>query len=72
MFNNNKHGFFCRCESCKYKRMHNSWYLLALSAITILIFYQSIVLMFLTSKGNAIFLFILLVILTIGIARMVV
>ena len=72
MFGNKKHGFFCRCESCKYKRIHSWWYLGLLSAILVIIFYQSILLIFVTSRLNALFLFVLLVTLTIGIARMII
>mgnify|MGYP004553973211 CR=1 FL=1 len=67
-----KHGFFCRCDSCKYKRIHSWWYLGLLAAITISIFYQAILLLFITTRLNAFFLFILLVFLTIGIARMII
>ena len=72
MFNNKKHGFFCRCESCKNKRIHSWWYLSLLLAILVIIFYQSILLIFVTSRMNALFLFILLLALTIGVARMII
>lgn len=71
MFGNKKHGFFCRCEGCKYKRIHSVWYLALLACITIIIFYQAILLIFITSRLNAIFLFLLLVCLVIGIFRMI-
>ena len=69
---NKKHGFFCRCDMCKNKRVHSLWYLCFLAALIIVIFYQSILLIFITSKLNAIFLFFMLIILTVGIARMII
>jgi len=71
MFRNKRHGFFCRCEGCKYKRIHSFWYLALLACITIIIFYQAILLIFITSRLNAIFLFFLLIFLVIGIGRMI-
>lgn len=71
MFGNKKHGFFCRCDMCKYKRIHSLWYLCLHAALLIIIFYQAILLIFITSKLNAIFLFFLLIMFTIGIARMI-
>lgn len=72
MFGGKKHGFFCRCDMCKYKRIHSIWYLCLLAAILIIIFYQAILLIFITSKLNAIFLLFLLFALTFGIARMII
>ena len=71
MFKNKNHGFFCRCDTCKFKRIHSWWYLLLLASILIIIFYQSILLIFITSKLNAVFLFFLLIALTVGVARMI-
>lgn len=72
MFGNKKHGFFCRCDLCKSKRIHSWWYLGLLAAIAIIIFYQALLLIFITSKLNAIFLFVFLIFFIIGVARMVI
>jgi len=72
MFGNKKHGFFCRCDMCKHKRIHSWWYLAFLASLAIIIFYQAILLIFITSRLNAIFLLIMLFALTIGIIRMII
>lgn len=70
MFGKKKgHGFFCRCEICKTKRRQSLLYLASLMALVIIIFYQAFLTIFVTTKLNAIILFIELCCLFIGLFR---
>ena len=61
MFKASKHNFFCRCQICKNKRRKSLLYLILLIALIIIIFYQSFILIFVTTKINAIILFLELI-----------
>jgi len=65
-----KHGFFCHCEMCKIKRRQSLIYLASLIALIVVILYQAFILIFITSKINALLLFIELIFLIVGICRM--
>lgn len=71
MFKNKGHGFFCRCECCKFKRKTSLLYMGSLIAFLIIIFYQTILLIFFTTKINAIILLFLMICLVIGIIRII-
>jgi len=70
MFSKKKHGFFCRCELCKLKRRQSILYIGCLIAFVIVILYQAFLTIIVTTKLNAVLLFIELMIFTIGIVRM--
>lgn len=69
MFKHKGHGFFCRCEGCKFRRKTSLWYMGSLIAFLIIIFYQTILLIFFTTKINALILLILMTWLVIGVIR---
>lgn len=71
MFKGKGHSFFCMCDVCKTKRRSSLLYSACLIGLLIVIFYQALLLIFVTSKINAIILFIELVCLTIGAIRMI-
>lgn len=71
MFKGKGHGFFCMCDLCKAKRRASLLYLICLIGLMIVIFYQALLLIFVTSKINAIILFVELVCITIGIIRLI-
>lgn len=71
MFKGKGHGFFCMCDVCKSKRRASLLYIACLIGLVIVIFYQSLLLIFVTSKINAIILFVELICLTIGTCRMI-
>lgn len=72
MFQGKGHGFFCMCDVCKAKRRASLLYSACLLGFVIVIFYQSLLLIFVTSKINAIILFVELICLSIGIIRMII
>lgn len=61
MFKPQKHNMFCRCDICKSKRRSNILYLVILLFLILIIFYQSFILIFITTKINAIILFLELI-----------
>ncbi len=63
------HGFFCMCDVCKAKRRSSLLYLGVLIGLIVVIFYQSLLLIFVTSKINAVILFLELLCLAIGCFR---
>lgn len=65
------HGFFCLCDICKAKRRSSLLYLSILIGLVVVIFYQSILLIFVTSKINAVILFLELLCLAMGIIRII-
>jgi len=71
MFKGKGHSFFCMCDCCKAKRRSSLLYSACLIGFVIVIFYQALLLIFVTSKINAIILFIELICLTIGIIRLI-
>ena len=56
--NKSKHGFFCNCNTCKYKRRTSGCYLAFLGFWLLIIIYQSFLLIFFTVTSYAILLFI--------------
>ena len=50
------HGFFCRCEYCKSKRIHSKFYAWILIAIAIILYYQAFLLVLFTTRFNALIL----------------
>ena len=71
MFKGKGHSFFCRCDVCKAKRRASLLYSACLIGFVIVIFYQALLLIFVTSKINAIILFLELLCLAIGIIRLI-
>ena len=71
MFQGKGHGFFCMCDVCKAKRRSSLLYLAILIGLIIVVFYQSILLIFVTSKINAVILFLELLCLAVGFFRIV-
>lgn len=71
MFKGKGHGFFCMCDICKAKRRSSLLYTGCILGLVIVIFYQAILLIFITSKINAIVLFLELVCLFIGFFRII-
>ena len=61
MFKPQKHNIFCRCDICKSKRRNSIFYLVLLIFLILIIFYQAFILLFITTKINAIILFIELI-----------
>lgn len=66
MFKGKGHNLFCRCDVCKAKRRGSLLYSSCLLGFVIVIFYQSLLLIFVTSKINAVILFLELICLAIG------
>ena len=58
MFNGTKHNFFCRCRACRYKRKKSILCLFLILLLLVIIIYQAFILMFVTTKINAIILFV--------------
>lgn len=54
----NKHKPFCRCNYCKQKRRSSIFYLWAILAFLIVICYQLLLLVFITTRLNAVILLI--------------
>lgn len=71
MFKGKGHSFFCMCDVCKAKRRASLLYSSCLIGLVIVIFYQSLLLIFVTSKINAVILFVELVCLVVGAFRMI-
>ena len=71
MFQGKGHGFFCMCDVCKAKRRSSLLYLGILIGLVIVIFYQSLLLIFVTSKINAVILFLELLCLATGVFRII-
>lgn len=61
MFKPQKHNIFCHCDVCKRKRQNNLFYSILILFLILIIFYQSFILIFITTKINAIILFIELI-----------
>ena len=62
-FKGNKHNFFCRCPYCKQKRRTSLLYLGAIIALTVIILYQALLLIFLVTRFHAILLLLELILL---------
>jgi hypothetical protein len=71
MFKGKGHSFFCGCDACKLKRRSSLLYTSCLIGFVIVIFYQSLLLIFVTSKINAVILFVELLCLAIGFIRVI-
>lgn len=51
-----KHPMFCKCNACKIKRKSNIFYLSSILVTLIVVFYQLLLLVFITTRLNAIIL----------------
>ena len=71
MFKGKGHSFFCMCDVCKARRRTSLLYCGCLLGLIIVIFYQALLLIFVTSKINAIILFLELMCLFIGAIRVI-
>ena len=71
MFKGKGHSFFCMCDMCKAKRRSSILYLGCLLGLVIVIFYQALLLIFVTSKINAIILFLELMCFFVGFIRII-
>ena len=71
MFKQKGHGFFCRCESCKIKRRSSLWYMGCLFALLIILMWQVLFTIFITTRFNAFLIFILMWCVIIGFIRII-
>lgn len=56
MWKRKGHGFFCRCDNCKAKRIHSKFYTWTLIAMAIILYYQAFLLILFTTRFNALIL----------------
>ncbi len=71
MFKSKRHGFFCRCEMCKIKRRSSLWYMGILLSLLIILMWQVIFTIFITTRLNAILIFLLMACVIIGFIRII-
>lgn len=67
----NGHGFFCRCDACKFKRKTSLFYMGFLIALLIILVYQCLFTIFVVTRFNAFLCFMFLMIVLIGFFRII-
>lgn len=71
MFKQKGHGFFCRCEMCKVKRKSSLWYMGILLSLLIILMWQVLFTIFITTRFNVFLIFILMMCVLIGFIRII-
>lgn len=71
MFKQKGHGFFCRCEMCKVRRKSSLWYMGVLLSLLIILMWQILFTIFITTKLNAFLIFLLMICVIIGFVRII-
>lgn len=71
MFKQKGHGFFCRCEMCKVKRKSSLWYMGILLSLLIILMWQVLFTIFITTRFNVFLIFILMMSVLIGFIRII-
>ncbi|MDD6223671.1 MAG: hypothetical protein PUB18_01565 [bacterium] len=71
MFKHKGHGFFCRCETCKFRRKTSLWYMGILLSMLIILMWQMLFTIFITTRFNVILIFILMICILIGFIRII-
>ncbi len=70
--NYTKHGFFCCCDGCRFKRRSSLFNIAMILIFTIIVLYQAFVNIFIHHPANGILLFIELCILFYFISRIII
>jgi len=71
MFKQKGHGFFCRCDGCKCRRRSSLWYMGCLFSLLIILMWQVLFTIFITTRLNAFLIFLLMISVVIGFIRIV-
>lgn len=71
MFKQKGHGFFCRCDACKFKRKSSLWYMGSLFSLIIILMWQVLFTIFITTRLNALLIFLLMITVVIGFIRII-
>lgn len=71
MFKQKGHGFFCRCEPCKIKRRTSLWYMGCLLSLLIILMWQVLFTIFITTKLNAFLILVLMITVVVGFIRII-
>ena len=71
MFKQKGHGFFCRCEGCRFKRKTSLWYMGCLLSLLIILMWQVLFTIFITTKFNVFLIFILMISVIIGFIKII-
>lgn len=71
MFKRNGHNFFCRCDACKCRRRGSLWYMGCLFSLVIILMWQVLFTIFITTRFNAFLIFLLLFCVVIGFIRII-
>jgi len=71
MFRNKGHGFFCRCDCCRTKRRNSLWYMGCLFSLLIILMWQVLFTIFITTRLNALLIFLLMISVVIGFIRII-
>jgi len=71
MFKQKGHGFFCRCEPCKHRRCNSLWYMGCLFSLLIILMWQVLFTIFITTRFNAFLILLLMISVVIGFIRII-
>jgi len=71
MFKPKGHGFFCRCDLCKCRRKGSLWYMGCLLSLLIILMWQVLFTIFITTRFNVFLIFILMLCVIIGFIRII-
>lgn len=71
MFNNKGHGFLCRCDVCKNKRKNSLFYMGFLVFLFIILLWQLLFTIIITTRFNVFLILVLFVMLFIGLFRII-
>lgn len=71
MFKQKGHGFFCRCEPCKCRRRNSLFYMGFLLALLVILCWQVLFTIIITTRFNAFLIFVLMVCVMIGFIRII-
>lgn len=71
MFKQRGHGFFCRCDACKVRRKSSLWYMGTLLALLIILMWQILFTVFITTRFNAFLILLLMVCVIVGFIRII-
>ena len=71
MFKHRGHGFFCRCDGCRYRRVNSLWYMGCLFSLLIILMWQVLFTIFITTRLNALLILFLMISVVIGFIRII-
>jgi len=71
MFKQRGHGFFCRCDCCRNRRRNSLWYMGCLFSLLIILMWQVLFTIFITTRLNALLIFLLMISVVIGFIRII-